>query len=96
MFNNHRSAAQWRTIFSQQQNSGLSVTAFCGQHKLATSNFYTWRKKLNGTLLPVASGSSDWHAIEPMASSVGSGVPGNPVWDLEFTLPGGAVLRLHH
>jgi len=72
------------------------VTAFCGQHNLTTSNFYTWRKKLNGTLLPVASGSSDWHVIEPMASSVGSGVPANPVWDLELTLPGGAVLRLHH
>jgi putative transposase len=96
MPNNRRSAAQWRTIFSQQQNSGLSVTAFCGQHKLTTSNFYTWRKKLNGILLPVASGSSDWHAIEPMASSVGSDASINTVWDLELTLPGGAVLRLRH
>tara|TARA_B110000037_G_C17097512_1_gene496591 strand:- start:1944 stop:2234 length:291 start_codon:yes stop_codon:yes gene_type:complete len=96
MANSRRSAAQWRTVFSQQQNSGLNVTAFCQQHKIATSNFYTWRKKLSGALLPLASGSSDWHAIEPMASSVGSDVSVNPVWDLELTLPGGAVLRLRH
>ena len=96
MANSRLSAAQWRTVFSQQQNSGLNVTAFCQQHKISTSNFYTWRKKLSGALLPLDSGSSDWHAVKPAVPSVGSENAALSAWDLELTLPGGAVLRLRH
>jgi len=92
----YRNADQWHALFEQQKNSGLGIAAFCQQKNLTTSNFYTWRKKLKGALEPSDSGSNDWQPIEPAAASANSGVAVNSVWDLELTLPGGAVLRLRH
>ena len=94
---NHRSADQWRTIFSEFHQSELSITAFCQQQHIATSNFYTWRKKLGVPLhSSLASSTSNWHAIEPVAAAPAT-LPGDTLsWDLELSLPGGTVLRLRH
>ena len=36
----------WQAIFAQQEESGLSIIRFCKQHKINTSSFYAWRKRL--------------------------------------------------
>lgn len=37
---------QWRGRIRQQGRSGLSVRAFCEQHKLPETAFYFWRREL--------------------------------------------------
>jgi len=36
----------WRAAMEAQPKSGLSVAAYCRQHKLPPNSFYTWRRKL--------------------------------------------------
>ena len=40
-----RSPDQWRQVLIEQAQSGLTISAFCRQHKISTSGFYTQRKK---------------------------------------------------
>ena len=37
----------WRGVLERWQQSGLSVSAFCHEHQILESGFYTWRKKLS-------------------------------------------------
>jgi hypothetical protein len=36
----------WRKLIAQQEQSGLSVRAFCQQHRTSEYSFYHWRKRL--------------------------------------------------
>jgi hypothetical protein len=36
----------WRELVSQQEQSGLSVHAFCKQRDVTEASFYNWRKQL--------------------------------------------------
>jgi hypothetical protein len=36
----------WRKLISQQEQSGLSVRAFCKEHRTSEHSFYQWRKRL--------------------------------------------------
>jgi transposase len=38
----------WRMAIETWQASGLSVSQFCANEKLAEASFYAWRKKLTG------------------------------------------------
>ena len=40
-----RTPEQWQALIKQQSESGLTVTAFCRQHKLAISCFYTHKAR---------------------------------------------------
>jgi len=40
----------WRKLIAQQEQSGLSVRAFCQQHRSSGHSFYQWRKRLAGRL----------------------------------------------
>ena len=40
----------WRRLIAQQEQSGLSVRAFCRQHGANEQNFYQWRKRLAARL----------------------------------------------
>jgi transposase-like protein len=40
----------WRQLIAQQEQSGLSVRAFCQQHRASEHNFYQWRKRLAANL----------------------------------------------
>jgi hypothetical protein len=39
---------KWSELIRQQQQSGLSVTAFCREHGFSDQTFYNWRKRLAG------------------------------------------------
>ena len=36
----------WRQLITRQEQSGLSVRAFCRQHRTSEHSFYQWRKRL--------------------------------------------------
>jgi hypothetical protein len=36
----------WQELVSQQEQSGLSVHAFCKQRDVTEASFYNWRKQL--------------------------------------------------
>jgi transposase len=38
--------AVWRELIAKQQQSGLSVRAFCQRHGTSEYSFYHWRKRL--------------------------------------------------
>jgi putative transposase len=44
-----KKAKKWSDLIRQQQQSGLSVTAFCRQHGFSDQTFYNWRKRLAGS-----------------------------------------------
>ena len=88
-----RTADDWQKIIEQYQASGLKASEFCRQHKITTSNFYLWCKKLLGTVTEQnchadADRSDNWHLISPSQQE--------SAWDLELSLPGGVTLRMRH
>ncbi len=36
----------WREVIRQQEQSGLSVAAFCREGQVAPASFFAWRRKL--------------------------------------------------
>jgi transposase-like protein len=40
----------WRQLIAKQQQSGISVRAFCQQHGTSEYSFYHWRKRLREQL----------------------------------------------
>jgi len=43
----------WRQLVQRQEQSGLSVRAFCQQHRANEHSFYQWRKRFSAQRLPV-------------------------------------------
>ena len=39
-------ANRWQQHILDQQRSGLNISAYCREHKLTVSCFFTWRRKL--------------------------------------------------
>ena len=80
----HRSAAEWRELFSRHAKSGLGVREFCLKEGIALESFRRWREKLNAeepsAFVPVSIES-------PPESSAPSS------WTVEIILPGGVRLR---
>lgn len=77
----HRSARQWRQILEDWQGSGLSVSQFCRNHKVPTSAFYRWKRKL---------GQAE---DRERASFIQVAWPTAKDAMLELTCPGGHVFR---
>lgn len=42
--------SRWIRLIAEQGESGETVGAFCRERGLATSQFYTWRKRLGGSV----------------------------------------------
>lgn len=40
---------KWSELVGKQQQSGLSVSAFCREHGFSDQTFYNWRKRLAGS-----------------------------------------------
>ncbi len=36
----------WRKLIAEQEKTGLSIRAFCQQHRTSEHSFYQWRKRL--------------------------------------------------
>jgi hypothetical protein len=42
--------SRWRGLVAEQGEGGETVEAFCRERGLTTSQFYTWRKRLRGSI----------------------------------------------
>jgi transposase-like protein len=56
----------WRQLIAKQQQSGMSVRAFCPQHRIRDYSFYHWRKRLREQL-PMKFALFDTHRAAPTA-----------------------------
>lgn len=36
----------WRGVIRDQEASGLSISAFCREHKISAASFFNWRRKI--------------------------------------------------
>lgn len=43
---------KWRSLVSEQEESGQSVAAFCSARELPESQFYYWKKRLREVATP--------------------------------------------
>jgi transposase-like protein len=83
---------QRRRLIEQWQRSGLSVWAFCEQHRLAVSTFYAWRRALQQRDRP-ANGSQLPDAVTFLPVHV-QNEPSDQQLRLELVLAGGQCLRI--
>jgi len=67
---------KWAELIRLQEQSGLSVAAFCRKHDLVEQSFYNWRKKLGSTapvrfalVAAAAAGTNDPAPIELILAS---------------------------
>jgi len=75
-----RSAAEWRTILRQFDESGLTRAEFCRRQGLDLTTFQRWRRRLE-------------NAQESFVEVAASAEPVAP-WAMEIELASGAILRL--
>jgi transposase-like protein len=73
---------KWLELIRQQQQSKLSVSAFCRQHGFSDQSFYNWRKRL------AADEPVRFALVEANASGADRPVP------LELILASGDRLRI--
>ena len=103
-----RAAVRWARIVRQQRESGLSVKAFCAQHRLTASSLFAWRRKLKPSptefqpasqaafaAVTIAGRSADVDAAEGFASAAAgfaSAAVDAPDSGIEQCLPSGRRL----
>jgi hypothetical protein len=73
---------RWRQLVAQQQQSGLSIRAFCQQYRTNEHSFYQWRKRL-AAQLPVKFALVDTSRNAPARAAA-----------VELTLASGERLRI--
>ena len=59
----------WRQLVAQQEQNGVTVRAFCRQHRVSEYSFYQWRKRL-AQQLPVKFALVDTNRSLPAAAGV--------------------------
>ena len=88
-----RSRSQWKALLGEFDNSGLTKSAFCKKHQIASSSLYRWQK----FFAEQAGEVTDFIDVTQPLSSIPPAVPahasGND-WQVELELGAGIVLRL--
>jgi hypothetical protein len=87
-----RTQSQWKALLAEFNNSGLTKSAFCKKHRIATSSLYRWQQLSNDR----ASDADFIDVTEPLANVPKShSVPvRDNDWQVELELGSGIVLRL--
>ena len=75
-------AMRWQQHILDQQRSGLNIAAYCRLHKLASSSFFVWRRKLQPADAPIAA-----QRFVPVTHPAASPIA-------EVGLPNGIVVKL--
>ena len=87
-----RTETQWKALLDEFNTSGLTRSAFCKQHRIATSSLYRWQKALTGP----STAAEFIDITEPVVKSAPTlPVPGNDsLWQVELELGAGVILRV--
>ena len=87
-----RTHRQWKALLNEFNDSGLTRSAFCKKHRIATSSLYRWQQ-----IFAEQSGASDFIDVtQPLSSTTPptpAPTPDND-WHVELELGAGIVLRL--
>ena len=91
----------WRDRIRRQQQSGLSIRAFCAREALREPSFYWWRRALGhctsksaGGVRPPTQRQYTLPALSEAPQLVPVTVTSSPCPVIEIALPGGAVVRV--
>jgi hypothetical protein len=87
-----RTQDQWKALLEEFNTSGLTRTAFCKKHQIATSSLYRWQQLFAGH-------TEDTDFIDVTQSLADTPEPrrapaGDNNWQVELALGSGIVLRL--
>lgn len=90
----------WRNRIRRQQQSGLSIRAFCGEESLSEASFHWWRRELarrkaQSPVRPSTGRQQPLLALPEVAQFVPVTVaPSSPCPSIEIVLPGGVLVRV--
>lgn len=87
-----RSKAQWKTLLEEFNNSGLTKSAFCKKHRIATSSLYRWQQLFAEHVAP-----TDFIDVtQPLSSTAAPALAHahDNDWQVELELGAGIILRL--
>ena len=87
-----RSQAKWKALLEEFNNSGLTKTAFCKKHRIATSSLHRWQR-----LFAEQAGVTDFIDVTQPLSNTPAPPPAQArdnAWQVELELGAGIVLRL--
>ena len=90
----------WRGRIRRQQQSGLSIRAFCAEESLSEASFHWWRRELPHRLAESRIGPpAGLQRASPGSPEVARFVPvtvapSSPCPSIEIILPGGVLVRV--
>ena len=87
-----RTRKQWKSLVDEFTSSGLTKTAFCKKHSIATSCLYRWQKVFEGQ--PALADFIDITQPVSQATPELSANDTSAQWQVELELGAGIVLRL--
>jgi len=88
-----RTQRQWKALLNEFNDSGLTRSAFCKKHRIATSSLYRWQQ----LFAEQSGGASDFVDVTPTLSNTAATAPAHVRdndWQVELELGAGIVLRL--
>ena len=89
----HRSVEQWQELMQTYKDSDLTQQAFCQQHNIPQSTFYSWRsklKKLTTKVIEPQTTQESFIALTPPQTIAKT----DNDWDAELSLANGVTIRL--
>jgi hypothetical protein len=88
-----RTRRQWKALLNEFNDSGLTRSAFCKKHRIATSSLYRWQQLFTEQ----SGGATDFIDVTHPLSSTPLPPPAQARdndWQVELELGAGIVLRL--
>ena len=88
-----RTKAQWKALLEAFNSSGLTKSAFCKQHQIATGSLHKWQKHFADQ----AATTEFIDITAPLAEARSPLTPSKPEghWQVELELGAGVILRVH-
>ena len=85
-----RTQSQWKALLKEFNSSGLTKSAFCKKHRIATSSLYRWQQLFAEHAAP-----TDFIDVtQPLSRTAAPAGAGDNDWQVELELGAGIVLRL--
>ena len=86
-----RTQSQWKALLSEFNDSGLTRSAFCKKHRIATSSLYRWQQLFTEQ----SGGVADFIDVtQPLSNNPPPAHARDNDWQVELELGAGVVLRL--
>ncbi len=84
----------WRSHLERQERSGLSIREYCLREGFSQASLYNWRKRLRASPGHSSPAVVDAPFLELTHLLASPSAATAARWEMEVTLPGGAVVRL--